>query len=372
MIFRRSLVRELTATTIGLFLVLLAILFSNLVLRILARAAGGAVAPDGILPLLGFALLFYLNILLSVALFMTVLLTLSRWYRDSEMIVWFTSGQSLASCLRPILLFAAPFLVAIALLSLFLSPWAEQRRLEYERQLESRDDIGLITPGIFREFSRANLVVFVESINPIDSTIRNVFLHSVDEKQDATTVAARGRLEVAENGDRFVVLEDGRRYEGKPGTAEFRIIEFEKLGRRIEPAEMRVLPMSTKATPTTTLLIVDDRVERAELFWRISVPISALMLTLLAVPCSYVNPRVGRSANLLAAAFLYMLYSNGLNIVQSLIAQGKLDFWVGLVVPHAIALLVMILLFRYQLSVTGFFRRTPPSAPVVAAAGSTP
>ena len=140
MIFRRSLVRELTATTIGLFLVLLAILFTNLVLRILARAAGGAVAPEGVLPLLGFATLFYLNILLSVALFLTVLLTLSRWYRDSEMIVWFTSGQSLTACLRPILLFAAPFLVAIVLLSLYLSPWAEQRRLEYERQLEEALD----------------------------------------------------------------------------------------------------------------------------------------------------------------------------------------------------------------------------------------
>ena len=368
MIFRRSLVRELTATTIGLFLVLLAILFTNLVLRILARAAGGAVAPDGVLPLLGFAMLFYLNILLSVALFLTVLLTLSRWYRDSEMIVWFTSGQSLTACLRPILMFAAPFLVAIVLLSVFLSPWAEQRRLEYERQLESRDEIGLITPGLFREFPRANLVVFVEAINPLDSTIRNVFLHSVDEKQDATTVAARGKLEVAENGDRFVVLENGRRYEGKPGTADFRVVEFEKLGRRIEPAEMRTLPVSSKALPTTALLLIDDRIERAELFWRLSVPISALMLTLLAVPLAYVNPRVGRSANLVAAAFLYMLYSNCLNIVQSMIAQGKIGFWTGLLAPHLIALLVVVVLFRAQLSVSGLFGRAPrPGAPATVA-----
>src|SRR5437773_7292564 len=107
MIFRRSLIRELTATTIGLFLVLLAILFTSLVLRILARAAGGAVAPVGVLPLLGFATLFYLNILLSVALFLTVLLTLSRWYRAREMIVWFTSGRSRTVCLCPIILFAA-------------------------------------------------------------------------------------------------------------------------------------------------------------------------------------------------------------------------------------------------------------------------
>jgi lipopolysaccharide export system permease protein len=362
MIFRRSLVRELTVTTIGLFLVLLAILFTNLVLRMLARAAGGAITPEGILPLLGFAMLFYLNILLSVALFLTVLLTLSRWYRDSEMIVWFTSGQSLTACLRPILLFAAPFLVAIVLLSVYLSPWAEGRRLEYERQLESRDEIALITPGLFREFPRANLVVFVESVNSFDGTIRNVFLHSVDDRQDATTVATRGHLEEAANGDRFVVLENGRRYEGKPGAADYRVLEFEKLGRRIEPAEMRALPISPKTIPTPTLLVLDGNLERAELFWRISVPISALMLTLLAIPLAYVNPRVGRSANLLAAVFLYMLYSNCLNVVQSMIAQGKLAFWTGLALPHLIALLLVVVLFRNQLSVTGLFQRAPQPA----------
>jgi lipopolysaccharide export system permease protein len=359
MIFRRSLVRELTATAVGLFLVLLAILFTNLVLRLLGRAAGGVVAPDGILALLGFNALFYFNILLSVALFLTVLMTLSRWYRDSEMIVWFTSGQSIIACLQPIMLFAAPFLVAIVALSLFLSPWAELRKIEYERQLESRDDVSLVTPGLFREFSRANLVVFVESINPLNNTVQNVFLHSVEDKQDVTTVAARGRLEDMPNGDRFIVLEHGRRYQGTPGAPDYRVIEFERLGRRIEPSEIRALPTSTKAIPTPALLVADGRVERAELFWRISVPVSALVLTLLAVPLAYVNPRMGRSFNLVAAAFLYMLYSNCLNIVQSMIAQGRIELWAGLLLPHAIALLVVVLLFRHQLSVTGLFARAP-------------
>jgi lipopolysaccharide export system permease protein len=357
MIFRRSLVREMTATAIGLFLVLLAILFTNLVLRLLARAAGGTVAPEGILALLGFNALFYFNILLSVTVFVTVLLTLTRWYRDSEMIVWFTSGQGLTACLRPILWFAAPFLAAILVLSLFLSPWAEQRRLEYERQLESRDEITLLTPGLFREFRRANVVVFVESINTFDGTIRNVFLHSVDEGKDSTTVARSGMLQVAPNGDRFIVLSEGRRYEGKPGTADYRVVEFGSLGRRIEPAELRALPASSKAIPTALLVALDGPVERAELFWRLSVPISAFVLTLLAVPLAYVNPRIGRSFNLIAAAFLYMLYSNCLNIVQSFIAQDKLAFLPGLVLPHIIAVGVVVLLFGYQLSLFGVFRR---------------
>ncbi len=359
MIFRRSLIRELTATAIGLFVVLLAILFTQSVIRILARAAGGAVAPDGVLALIGFNAMFYLNILLSVALFLTVLLTLSRWYRDSEMVVWFTSGQSLTACLRPILLFAAPFLVAIVLLSLFLSPWAEQRKIEYERQLESRDELTVLSPGLFREFGRAGLVVYIESINPIDGRIRNVFLHSIDADSDATTVARVGHLAEEPNGDRFVVLEDGRRYEGKAGAADFRIIEFNRLGRRIEPAEARALPTSTRAIPLPLLLLSKGNSERAELFWRLSVPILAVVLTLLAIPLSHVNPRMGRSINLFAAAFLYMLYTNCINIVQSLIAQGKLELWLGLLLPHAVALAVVALLFRHQLSISGLFGRTP-------------
>src|SRR6185312_15551557 len=139
--------------------------------------------------------------------------------------------------------------------------------------------------------------------------------------------------------------------------ADYRVVEFERLGRRIEPNEVRELPTSSKAIPTAALLLTDGRVERAELFWRISVPVSALMLTLLAVPLAYVNPRMGRSFNLVAAAFLYMLYSNCLNIVQSMIAQGKLELWAGLLLPHVIALFVVLLLFRHQLSVTGLFAR---------------
>ena len=366
MIFRRSLVRELTATTIGLFVVLLAILFTNLVMRLLGEAAGGAIAPEGFLTILGFSALFYLNILLAVALFLTVLLTLTRWYRDSEMIVWFTSGQALTAWLRPVLLFAAPFLVAIVLLSLFLSPWAEQRKLEYIRQLESKEEIALITPGLFREFPRANLVAFVEAVNPLTQTVRSVFLHTSEDQQDVITVAARGKLVEMPNHDRFIVLENGRRYQGMPGTTDYRVIEFESLGRRIEPAEIRSVPSSTKAMSTPTLLVADGRPERGELFWRISVPIFALLLTLLAIPLAHVNPRIGRSFNLLAAAFLYLVYSNCLNIVQSLIVQGRLQLWAGLILPHAIALLIVIVLFRHQLSVSGLFRRAPPATPASA------
>ena len=357
MVFRRSLVRELTATAVGLFLILLGILFTNLVLRLLARAAGGTIAPEAILALLGFNAVFYFNILFSVALFVTVLLTLSRWYRDSEMVVWFTSGQGLTAWLRPILLFATPFLLAIFVLSLWLSPWAERRRLEYEHQVESREEVALLTPGLFKEFRQAHLVVFIESINSFDNTIHNIFLHSTENGKDVTTVAKSGHLEEAPNGDQFIVLEDGRRYEGQPGTAEFRTIGFERLGRRIEPAEVRAGPLSVKALPTDVLIASGGAVERAELFWRLSVPISAVVLVLLAIPLSYVNPRMGRSFNLISAAFMYMVYNNCINFAQSVIAQGKLSVTGGLIITHSIAIAVVIVMFWNRLSIAGLMRR---------------
>jgi lipopolysaccharide export system permease protein len=255
-----------------------------------------------------------------------------------------------------------PFLIAIVALSLYLSPWAERRKQEYEQQLERKDEVTLIAPGLFKEFTRTHppLVLFVESIDTFNGTVRNVFMHSTNGTQDETTVASIGRLDQDKNGDRFIVLERGRRYEGKPGTPEYRVIEFEKLAKRIEPAEARAVTLSRKAIPTEDLALIADEPERAELFWRLSVPLEALVLVLLAIPIAYVNPRIGRSLNLFTALFVYMLYSNCLNIVQSMIAQGRLNFWAGLALPHVVALVLALLLFRHQLSITGLlggFRR---------------
>ena len=255
MIFRRSLVREMTATAIGLFLVLLAILFTNLVLRLLARAAGGAVAPDGVLALLGFNALFYFNILLSVTLFLTVLLTLSRWYRDSEMIVWFTSGQSLDRVPEadPAVRRAVPGRDRRCC-RCSCRPGPSSASSSTSGSSSRATSSSLITPGLFREFRRAKLVVFVESINTFDGTIRNVFLHSIEDGKDATTVARSGRLEespTATASSCSTTAGATRASRAPPSTAS---IEFEQLGRRIEPAEARALPTSTKAIPTAALL----------------------------------------------------------------------------------------------------------------------
>ncbi|MDR2016846.1 MAG: LPS export ABC transporter permease LptF [Burkholderiales bacterium] len=370
MIFKRSLIRELTINAAGLFVVAIAILFTNQALRLLGLAAGGRFDTEGLLPMLGFYALQYLPILLTITLFLTVLLSLTRAYRDSEMIVWFSAGQPLTAWARPLLGFSASFLVAIVALSLFLTPWAQQQRLQYQKQLEARDELSLLAPGLFREFKRAGLVVYIESINPFTGTIKNIFLQSINKPRSETLSAQSAIIETFPNGDRFLVMSQGNRSVGTPGKADYQIIEFDQLGRLIEPAEIEAIEPTIRAMPTLALWKTDDAPEAAELFWRLSIPIMALMLTLMALPLSYVNPRMGRSFNLLAAVLLYLIYSNSLNIVQSLIAQEKLSLWVGLLLPHGTAALLTGLLLYHRTQIYTFWRRPPANTPSPPAAAS--
>ena len=351
MIFQRSLLREFTATGIATLFVLLAITITTQLIRFLGYAARGNISSDAVLTFLGFASLRYLPHLLSITLFISVLMTLTRSYRDSEMVVWFTSGQGLNAWIRPVLTYAVPVVGVIATLSMFLTPWAIAKTDEYRSQLESQDDIAAISPGVFKESRNGERVFFVEKLAANLSTVANIFVHSDEKGEVGTIVAKRGYQETAANGDRFLVMLNGRRYIGPPGSAEFRIIEFEKYAVRIETGEVKETRPSVKALPMLALLSDESPLARAELVWRAGLPLSALVLCLLAIPMSFVNPRAGRSLNLMLAALLYMVYTNLLSIIQAWVTQQKVGAFLGMWAVHIAMLGVVVMMFYARLSV---------------------
>ena len=355
MIFHKALVREFANTALATFFVLLGITLTTQLVKLLGQAATGLITSTGVLALLGFTLVNYLPVLLSLTTFIAVLMTLTRSYRDSEMVVWFASGVGLTRWVRPVLTFAVPLVLLIGLLSLLLSPWAVSRSEELRRIMDSRDDVSTIVPGIFRESNRAERVFFVEEISESQNMVANVFVSSNQHQKLGVMVARRGYQETAGNGDRFLVLLNGRRYEGAPGTPEYRLYEFERYAMRVELGQARARAPTTKTTATADL--VRDATPRnlAELAWRIGLPVSALVLSLLAVPLSFVNPRAGRSMNLVLAIVIYMTYSNLLSIVQAWISQSKLTFAAGLGV-HFVMLILLVVLFYRRVVVFSFFR----------------
>jgi lipopolysaccharide export system permease protein len=349
MIFQRGLVREFANLSSAVFLTLFAIALTTRLIRLLGQAAGGKIPTEAVLGFLGFFALYALPVLLSLTLFVAILLTITRSYRDSEMVIWFSSGLSLAAWLRPVFAFALPIVLLIAALSLVISPWAAQRSEQFRSRVDARDEISRVTPGVFGETSNRERVFFVESITGDETAVRNVFVSSVQQQRSGIMVSRTGHVETAPNGDRFLVLGKGRRYEGNPGEAEFRVMEFERYAMRIDPKEGEQPEATLKSLPTLELLRNPINTNLSELLWRVGVPISALILAVLAIPLSFVNPRAGRSINLLFALLIYVLYSNLLSVSQARVAQDRLSFSLAVWLVHAVMLGVVFAMFAHRM-----------------------
>jgi len=357
MIFRRALQREFAQTAAAVFVALFAILISTVLIRLLGQAAGGRVPADAVLALIGFGALAQLPTVLTLTLFIAVLVSLSRSYRDSEMVVWFAAGVPLTAWIRPVLMFALPLVLVVGAGSLYLTPWAQQKSSEYRDRIDSRDDTQRVAPGVFRESAGAQRVFFVEIGAGEDGRVRNVFVSDESREGQLVVIAsAEGYLHNDEEGRRFVVLEKGRRYDGQPGTPEYRVMEFERYEVQIEQKVAVTQPSRVRALPTAVLLAQRDDRSMGEVLGRIGAPLSALLLALLAIPLSFVNPRAGRANGLLIALLTYLIYSNAISVFQGWVSQGRVGFASGLLLPHVIVLGLLAVLFYRRLALSPFWR----------------
>ena len=347
MIFERSLQRELAYTAGAVFLVLLTIMLSTMLIRIVGFAASGEIDPRDVLVLIGLTVVGYLAVMLIVTMFVSILFVLTRWYRDSEMVVWFASGVSHIHLIRPIAKFAAPLIVLIIFFAFVGWPWSNEQSQLVRERFAQRDEVSLLAPGQFRESPATHRVFFIEKMSPDSRTVKNVFVTGTENGKVNVVVSAEGKIETEPNGDRFVVLENGRRYDGVPGQPDYRIMEFQRYGVRIESHDIVDNPGS-RDLYTLALIATPTRENLGELAWRIGLPLVAINLMLLAIPLAHQSPRRSRTTNLVMAVLIYLTYSNLLNLVQSWVEQGRMPFLVGLLALHLVVSAIVIMMFRLR------------------------
>ena len=345
MLYRRALTREMGLTTGAVLTVLMVIALVILFIRLLGEVARGELANEAVFTYLGFSLLYFLPVLMSIALFAGVLLPLSRMWRDSEMVIWCNAGLSLAQWMRPVLGLAVPFSLVILLLTLVLNPWVQTKKSEYRQDLRSRSENTLVAPGLFAESSAGQRVFYVESLNPLTGIVRNVFMQSHIDGRLGLVVAQEGYHTQLFDASRYLVLKNGRRYEGTPGQLDYRIVQFERYWMRLDPVAIGARETSVRQAPLTELVNDASPPARAELLWRLGVPASALVLAVMAIPLSFVNTRARRSYGLVIALLLYFVYNNLLSLSQAWVAQGKLNPWVGMLAAHGVMLFAVAALF---------------------------
>ncbi|SMC50029.1 LPS export ABC transporter permease LptF [Polynucleobacter kasalickyi] len=350
MIYEKALRRELSYTTGGVFLVLITIMMTTLVIRILGYAATGSVSPKDVIILIMLAMIGYIAVILSVSIFIAIIFVLIRWHKDSEMVVWYASGLNLKMLYYPVLRFALPWLIVISAMSIFIWPWSNAKTTEISQKFKGRDEASMIVPGQFFESANSGRVFFVERINSISNEIQNVFVTDFRNQRLTVAMSESGYIENLPNGTKVVKIFNGRRYEGKPSEGDFKILEFKQYTVDIEKKAQSPIHLSSKESPTLELIENPSPIAKGELLWRIGLPLMALGLMLIAVPLAYVNPRRGNYIALLYAVFIYLIYSNLLNISQTLVSDAKESF-TNLIWPlHVLAFLVAIVLVNHRLN----------------------
>jgi lipopolysaccharide export system permease protein len=257
---------------------------------------------------------------------------------------------SLTRWIRPVLMFGLPIIVLTGLLSFFLTPWANQKSSEFKQRYEKREDIAMVSPGKFQESASSNRVFFVEGVSGDASKVKNIFVNTVQDGRTSVVIANEGTMEINERGEKFLVMSQGRRYDGVPNQSDFQMMEFERYGVLVAQQSQAVLSnKSARATSTAGLLMAPTPYNLGELLWRAALPLMALLLMLLAIPLSFVNPRAGRSANLLIALLIFVVYSNSVSVFQAAVVQNKLTIFMAWWPIHLLAVVLTGLLFLWRL-----------------------
>jgi lipopolysaccharide export system permease protein len=253
--------------------------------------------------------------------------------------------------IAPVLTFALPIVLLTGALSIFATPWAKGKSNEYIQRFEKREDLKKVSPGQFKESASSNRVFFVEGASGSATVVQNVFVNTVEKDGNTVVVAKEGVIEQDGRGGQFLVLKNGRRYHGVPGQADFQSMEFERYSMRVAtkvPVLGGDLPVDTLSTGT--LVAVGDKFTLSELLHRVSAPITCLVLILLAIPLSFVNPRAGSSTNLVLALLIFFTYNNLVRMAEASIKQGKLGFHSALWPLPVFTLLCVVMLFIWRVN----------------------
>ena len=350
MLFDSSIRKELARSFGATLVVLITVVMTMMLIRTLGQASRGNVNPSDVMLVMGFTVLGQLPTILSLSLFVAIVGTLSRMYRDSEMVIWFASGRGLISLLPPLLRFAWPVMLVVAVLSLGVWPWANLQIQELRAQYEQRSDIDRIAPGEFQESASGDRVFFIDKDSPDPQAANNVFILQTERNSEAVTSARSARLEV-QGGERLLMLTQGQRMETSKDKPGIKISEFAEYSTHIGAAPPSAPNEFSAKTRSTLALLADPQpVHQAEIGWRLGLALAAFNLIVLALALSSVNPRAGRSGGLMFALFTFIVYYNLMTLGQSWVSGGKLSLpgYIALLHGGTLTFALLVLAIRHN------------------------
>ena len=344
MLFQSSIRRELARSFGATFVVLITIVLTIVLIRTLGQASRGVISPQDVMLFMAYAALGRLPTILTLSLFVALVTTLTRMYRDSEMVVWMSSGRSLTGFLSPLFRFAWPVLMIIFLSALFVWPWTNNQTRNMQENFGNRSDIDRIAPGQFQESSSGNRVFFIDRDTKTNSkSSNNVFIATNEKGKSSVTTARTGRIELISE-KQVLILENGQRLETEAGKSSLKISDFKEYGSNTGAnAALNPDSRDAKLLAIPVLINTPTRANLSELAWRLGLGLAAVNLVVLALAIAQANPRRGRSGALVFAVLAFMVYNNLVNLGQSWVFAGLISLPGLLLLLHGGALLLGLL-----------------------------
>lgn len=348
MLFDSTVRKELARSFGATLVVILTIVITTMLITTLRLAAGGKIASEDLVLMLGYAALKHLPTMLSLSLFIAVVVSLGRMYRDSEMAIWFSSGVGLRRFVRPVLRMAWPVLVVVGVLVLFVWPWGNRSSAELRQRYEQRSDLSRVAPGVFQTSRDGSRVFFIDRASREGIDAHNVFILSRQKQTESVTSARSGRMESA-GDDRVLVLEHGQRNETDAATGNRSLASFDTYSVIVDEQVVRdAQAMPPSALPTLTLLKEPTARHQGELAWRFGLLLAAANLMLLGVGLAATNPRRASNWNLLFALLGFFAYFNFINLSQAWVGGGRFTLGPVMLALHGGAFAMAMVLIWWR------------------------
>jgi lipopolysaccharide export system permease protein len=359
MLFDSTVRRELARAFGATLVVILTIVLTMFLMRIVGLAAGGKVAPQDVVLVLGYTALGHLPTMLSLSMFVAIVVTLGRMYRDSEMVIWLIGGVGLARFVRPVLRTSWPVLLVAAVLLLFVWPWGNRNNSDLRDRYQQRSDLSRVAPGVFQSSRDGSRVFFVESAGGAPGEVgetgeaegslgRNVFVLTQQPRGESVTSARSGRI-VPLGDERWLRLDRGQINDiqannGERAQATFEI--YQVLVQEKAITEAAALP--PRAQATLDLMRAPTPRNLGELAWRFGMLLATANLLLLALGLAATNPRRPSNWNLLFALLTWTVYFNLVNLTQTWVGNGRADFGLALTALHGGAFVLALALIWWR------------------------
>lgn len=337
----RYLITETFLTQIAVGLVLGLVIVGGTFVRLLGLSSGGNLPVGLLAPLVAIESLKAMILLTPVALFLAIMLTLGRFYRDSEMTALQAAGVGQGRLYGGLSLLAFPLALLLVWLMFFVFPWASAKSNSIQKEGQQRMSLAAVEAGQFLSLASGKAVGFVGALQDRGRGLENIFVRA-DGGRGPVVVLARSGTQRVKPGEGVHVLsfDDGARYDGRPGEGDYRILRFKRYETRLIMPSAGVGAEKRNARSSLSLWRAGSAADLAELEWRLSIPLSVLILALLAIPLSHAKPRQGRFGQLAVAILIYVFYANLIFISKSWMASGQTPVWLGMWWPHIGVLLL--------------------------------